>query len=74
MTCQVLCRVWRNNFNQQMLISVPKECGLTEDDFVMVTKTEPPMSNHTCKKCGKRYNEHTLKELYGHGLFGIKGR
>jgi len=70
---ELVRQVWMNTFSGQMLISIPKHCGLLDGDFVLISKVEPDLDGEgNCKRCGKPYGKHTLKELYNHGLFGVK--
>jgi len=63
-------KVWRNNFSGQLLITIPNDNdgAIIEGDYVEVKKVEPPMNKSKCKMCSKPYVDHTVKELYEHGL------
>jgi len=63
-------RVWRNNFSGQNLVTIPdkNEQGIVEGDWVKIQKVVPKMIKGICKKCGKRYVEHTIKEVFEHKI------
>jgi len=65
-------QVWENQISGQKFITIPKMSGIRDGDFVIIELTEPPMNDGKCKICKRTYNDHTLKELYGHGIFGVK--
>jgi hypothetical protein len=65
-------QIWMNNFNGQLLVGIPKDIGLRNNDFVLIKKALPTMVYSTCQVCKKEYNKHTLKELSDHGLYGVK--
>lgn len=69
----VIRQVYETNFGQK-LVTIPKGSDIVNEDFVIIRRVIPPKNNgvHPCQKCPKAYQDHTLKELYDHGLFGVK--
>jgi len=67
----MLCRIWKNGFNEQMMVTIPKnnEHNLSAGMYVTVMPAQPPVLNKKCKVCGRDYKEHTLEELVKHGLW-----
>ena len=35
---KIIMKVWKNKKNQQKLVTVPKECGINEGDYVEIEK------------------------------------
>lgn len=37
---KVIMRVWRNKFNKQKLVTIPKDCDIEEGDYVKISKVK----------------------------------
>lgn len=63
-------KVWVNNFNGQMGVTIPDSNGdeIVAGDFVLITKVRPRLMEGKCIKCSKKYVDHTIIELFEHGL------
>lgn len=64
----LIARVWCNGFSGQLSITVPRNQNIVDGDYVRLEKVVPPLDGKKCKICSRKYKDHTLRELYEHGL------
>lgn len=70
----MITRVWVSSYGRQISLALPKNNieGIDDGDYVDVKLVKPPLLSIKIKcprkDCEKKYADHTVKELYEHGL------
>lgn len=37
---KIIMKVWKNRFNKQKLVTIPKDCNIKEEDYVEIKKVK----------------------------------